>query len=144
MRLSTKGQYAVRAVVNLACHSNETPVPLRDISEAEEISLSYLEQLFAKLRRGKVVKSIKGPGGGYILAKPSCDISVGEVIEMVEEGLSPVDCLDDEYEDCHRADRCTTQWVWKGLGEKIREFLGSISIEELSSEAADIYKRGAL
>ncbi len=139
MRLSTKGQYAVRAVVNLACHSNGNPITLRDISEEEEISLSYLEQLFSKLRKGKVVKSIKGPGGGYVLARSSRDISVGEIIEMVEEGLDPVECLDSDHEGCNRADRCTTQRVWKGLGDKIREFLGSISVEELSREAAEIY-----
>lgn len=135
MRLSTKGQYAVRAMVNLACHSGERPVTLRDISEQEGISLSYLEQLFVKLRKGKIVKSVRGPGGGYVLAKPSSSISVGEVIAVVEEPMNPVACLDDDSAGCDRATRCTTQKVWKCLAEKIAEFLNSVSIDDLSREA---------
>ena len=133
MRLTTKGQYAVRAMVNIACHGGDKPVTLKAISLDEEISLSYLEQLFVKLRKGNVVKSIRGPGGGYILARPSREISVGEVITVVEEPLNPVACLD-AGNGCERASRCSTQKVWKGLGEKIREFLGSITLEDLSEE----------
>ena len=140
MRLSTKGQYAVRAMVNLACHRCKEPVSLRDISQEEGISLSYLEQLFVKLRRGNIVKSVRGPGGGYVLARPSADISVGEVIAVVEEALNPVACLDDGAIGCERADTCSTQKVWKGLGDKIKEFLNSISIEDLSMEAGLLNK----
>ncbi len=135
MRLSTKGQYAVRAIVNLACHSSEKPVTLKDISAEEGISLSYLEQLFVKLRKGKIVKSVRGPGGGYVLAKHAAKISVGEIIAVVEEPLNPVACLDDDSAGCDRATRCTTQRVWKCLAEKIAEFLNSVSIEDLSREA---------
>lgn len=135
MRLSTKGQYAVRAMVNLACHAGDKPVTLRDISVEEGISLSYLEQLFVKLRKGKIVKSVRGPGGGYVLAKPSLSISVGEVIAVVEEPLNPVACLDDDALACDRATRCITQRVWRGLAVKIAEFLNSVSIEDLSREA---------
>lgn len=134
MRLSTKGQYAVRAVVSLACHANGRPVTLKNISDEEGISLSYLEQLFVKLRKGKIVKSVRGPGGGYVLAKPPAQISVGEVISVVEEPMNPVACLD-EGSGCDRATRCSTQKVWKCLAEKIAEFLNSVSIEHLSSEA---------
>lgn len=135
MRLSTKGQYAVRAMVNLACHAGDKPVTLRDISVEEGISLSYLEQLFVKLRKGKIVKSVRGPGGGYVLAKPSSSISVGEVIAVVEEPLNPVACLDDDALACDRAKSCITQRVWRGLAVKIAEFLNSVSIEDLSREA---------
>lgn len=134
MRLSTKGQYAVRAIVTLACHSSDKPVTLKDISMEEGISLSYLEQLFVKLRKGKVVKSVRGPGGGYVLARPSSEISVGTVIKVVEEPLNPVACLDDGSVGCERAERCITQRVWRGLADKIAEFLDSISIEDLSNE----------
>jgi len=134
MRLSTKGQYAVRAMVNLAGHNGKKPVNLKDISDGEGISLSYLEQLFVKLRRGNIVKSVRGPGGGYVLAKPSSQISVGEVISVVEEPLNPVACLDKDSSGCERAPSCTTQNVWKGLAEKISEFLNSISIEDLSRD----------
>jgi len=125
-------------MVSLACHANGAPVPLRDISDEEDISLSYLEQLFAKLRRGGVVRSVKGPGGGYLLTRPPGDISVAEVIELVEEGLNPVACLDGDAAKCTRENRCATQRVWKGLGERIRDFLNSISIGELSGEATEL------
>jgi len=134
LRLSTKGQYAVRAMVNLACHSGSRPVTLKEISVDEGISLSYLEQLFVKLRQGHIVKSVRGPGGGYVLAKPSSQISVGEVISVVEEPLNPVACLDDGSVVCDRSKRCITQKVWRGLAEKIAEFLHSVSIEDLSNE----------
>lgn len=122
-------------MVNLACHSGEKPVTLKDISVEEGISLSYLEQLFVKLRKGKIVKSVRGPGGGYVLARPSSAISVGDVIAVVEEPLNPVACLDSDSAVCDRATRCTTQKVWKCLAEKIAEFLNSVSIEDLSIEA---------
>lgn len=138
MRLSTKGQYAVRAMVTLACHNNGMPVTLRDISDEEDISLSYLEQLFSKLRRGGVVRSVKGPGGGYVLTRSPYDITVGEIIEMVEENLNPVSCLDGDESRCTRENRCATQRVWKGLGMRIKEFLNSVSIGELSKEAQEM------
>ncbi len=143
MRLSTKGQYAVRAMVTLACHANfanseDKPVNLRDISTEEGISLSYLEQLFVKLRKGKIVKSVRGPGGGYVLAKPAGKISVGEVISVVEEPLNPVACLDGGFTGCERSERCITQRVWKGLAEKIAEFLNSVTIEDLSREVKSL------
>lgn len=121
-------------MVSLACHPTEKPVSLRDISVEEGISLSYLEQLFVKLRQGGLVKSVRGPGGGYVLAKPALMISVGEVIAVVEEPLNPVACLDDDAIGCDRAKTCITQKVWKGLAIKIAEFLNSVSIEDLSLE----------
>jgi len=130
-------------MVNLACHTGDKPVTLRDISEEEGISLSYLEQLFVKLRKGKIVKSVRGPGGGYVLAKPANAISVGEVIAVVEEPMNPVACLDDGALRCDRASSCITQRVWKGLAEKIAEFLSSVSIEDLSREAKTASLSGA-
>ena len=138
MRLSTKGQYAVRAMVSLVCHSNGRPTTLKDISDSEGISLPYLEQLFVKLRKGNIVKSVRGPGGGYVLARPASEIKVGEVITVVEESLNPVACLDQDPALCTRTNKCVTQRVWKGLGEKMKEFLDSITIEDLSREAKQI------
>lgn len=129
-------------MVNLACHSGEGPVTLKDISAEEGISLSYLEQLFVKLRKGRIVKSVRGPGGGYVLGKPALEISVGEVISVVEEPMNPVACLDDGSAPCDRASRCTTQKVWKCLAEKIAEFLNSVTIEDLSIEAKAISSGG--
>lgn len=137
MRLTTKGQYAVRAMVSLACRSEDKPVTLREISTEEEISLAYLEQLFVKLRKGSLVRSVRGPGGGYVLARDAADINVGEVITVVEEPLNPVACLDNEADGCEKAMTCITQNVWKGLAEKIKDFLSSVSIADLSQEILD-------
>lgn len=134
MRLSTKAQYAVRALVSLNLFSAGTPVTIKDISEREDISLTYLEQLFAKLRRGNLVESVRGPGGGYLLARPAGEIRVDQIIDSVEETLVPVSCMDDDGK-CLCTDRCITQGVWQGLGERIRQFLASITLEDLTLEA---------
>ena len=134
MRMSTKAQYAVRAMVNLNLHSGGSPVTLRDISLREGISLAYLEQLFVKLRRGKIVTSVRGPGGGYLLARPAQEIQVDEIIDSVEESLVPVSCMD-KKDGCVCDDQCVTHSVWHGLGEKIRQFLASITLADLTEEA---------
>lgn len=134
MRMSTKAQYAVRAMVNLNLHSEGEPVSLRDISLRESISLTYLEQLFVKLRRGQIVKSVRGPGGGYLLARPAKDIQVDEIIDSVEESLVPVSCMDAKN-GCACDDQCVTHNVWQGLGERIRQFLSSITLADLTDEA---------
>lgn len=134
MRMSTKAQYAVRAMVNLNLHSEGEPVSLRDISLRESISLTYLEQLFVKLRRGQIVKSVRGPGGGYLLARPAQEIQVDEIIDSVEESLVPVSCMD-QKNGCACDDQCVTHNVWHGLGERIRQFLSSITLADLTDEA---------
>lgn len=136
MRMSTKAQYAVRAMVNLNLYSDGSPVTLRDISLRESISLTYLEQLFVKLRRGEIVKSVRGPGGGYLLARPAQEIQVDEIIDSVEESLVPVSCMDQKH-GCVCDDHCVTHNVWHGLAERIRDFLASITLEELTSEAKE-------
>ena len=135
MRLSTKAQYAVRAMVDLALHSAGEPVALKEIAEREEIPLNYLEQLFLRLRKANIVASVRGPGGGYVLARESGSIRIGEIVASVEESLDPVACVDESSGGCARAGRCVTRNVWKGLGERIRAFLDSITLEELASEA---------
>lgn len=135
MRLSTKAQYAVRAMVSLSLHTDGTPVSLRDISSREEISLPYLEQLFVKLRRGGIVGSVRGPGGGYVLARPAARIRVDEIIDSVEETLVPVSCM--EGGGCACPEQCVTHTVWHGLGDRIRQFLASITLEDLTAEARE-------
>ena len=134
MRLSTKAQYAVRAMVSLNLHGDGSPISLRDIAGWEEISLTYLEQLFVKLRRGRIVDSVRGPGGGYVLARPAAQIRVDEIIDSVEETLVPVSCMDDTGR-CVCTDQCVTHSVWQGLGERIRQFLASITLADLTREA---------
>lgn len=134
MRMSTKAQYAVRAMVTLNLYSDGSPVTLRDISLRESISLTYLEQLFVKLRRGKIVKSVRGPGGGYLLARPAHEIQVDQIIDSVEESLVPVACMD-QKNGCVCDDHCVTHNVWHGLAERIRHFLASITLADLTEEA---------
>ncbi len=136
MRLSTKAQYAVRAMVRLNLEQKDAPVSIREISTHENISLTYLEQLFAKLRRGKLVQSVRGPGGGYVLARPPGEIKVDQIIDSVEETLIPVSCMD-EFGNCACSDQCVTHTVWQELGERIRGFLSSVSIEDLTKKAQE-------
>lgn len=134
MRMSTKAQYAVRAMVSLSLHHEDGPVSIKDISAREDISLPYLEQLFVKLRRGEIVTSVRGPGGGYRLARPAEEIRVDQIIDSVEETLVPVSCMDANGQ-CSCDDHCVTHNVWQGLGDRIRSFLASITLDDLAREA---------
>jgi len=134
MRLSTKAQYAVRAMVSLDLYGDQGPVSIKDISAREEISAPYLEQLFVKLRRGEIVTSVRGPGGGYRLARPAAEIQVDQIIDSVEETLVPVSCMDKQGR-CKCDDQCLTHAVWQGLSNKIRGFLSSITLADLSRDA---------
>lgn len=134
MRLSTKAQYAVRAIVSLNLYDEGVPTTLKDISTREDISLTYLEQLFVKLRRSGIVDSVRGPGGGYVLAQPASSIRVDQIIDSVEETLVPVSCMD-KNGNCSCADQCVTHTVWQGLGDRIRQFLSSITLEDLTRDA---------
>jgi Rrf2 family iron-sulfur cluster assembly transcriptional regulator len=140
MRISTKAQYAVRAMVSLSLYGEGRPLALRDIAGREDISLAYLEQLFVKLRRGKIVRSVRGPGGGYMLARPAAHIRVDEIIASVEESMVPVSCMDANGR-CVCSEQCVSHSVWQGLGERVRHFLASITLEDLASEAQGKLKK---
>ena len=144
MQLSTKGRYAVRAMFDLSFYSKGEPVPLSRISEREEISLHYLEQLFNKLRKGGVVESVRGPSGGFKLAKKPADITVEEIIRIVEGEIIPVNCTESGQKNkmCHRADKCITFVLWKRLGKTIRDYLSSITLQDLVDEAKDLMDSG--
>lgn len=143
MRVSTRGRYGLRAMLDLAMNEGDGPVPLSDISGREEISLYYLEQLFNKLKKAGLVTSKPGAGGGYTLAKPARKITVGDVIRCVEGPIAPVLCAveGDGGKYCSRSDDCITRVLWKRLGEKIGDFLDSVTIDELCGEAAAL-RRG--
>lgn len=132
MKLTSKGRYAVTAMLDVALHSQKGPVPLADISERQEISLSYLEQLFSRLRRENLVTSIRGPGGGYALGREAAAISVGEVIKAVDETVDATRCHGQA--DCQGGQRCLTHNLWENLSERISDFLNGISLWELMSE----------
>jgi len=139
MRLSTKAQYAVQAMVSIALHGDGTPVSLKDIAGRENLSLTFLEQIFVKLRRGGLVESTRGPGGGYALARAAGEIRVDEIIDSVEETLVPVSCMD-EGGHCGCTDQCVTHGVWQGLASRIRDFLSSMTLEDLIREAKEARK----
>ena len=135
MRLTTKGRYAVRALFCLSKFQKDTPTPLSLVAKDQEISLNFLEQLFVHLRKNGIVTSVRGPRGGYRLAKEPKDITIGEVLRAVGESTYPVFCTDGEAstkKPCPRADDCVTHLLWIKLGETINDFLDSTTLEELS------------
>ena len=129
MRLTSKGRYAVTAMLDVAIHAHKNPVPLADISERQEISLSYLEQLFSRLRRHQLVTSVRGPGGGYRLARDARLISIGDVIQAVDESVDATRCQGQS--NCQQGERCLTHSLWTELSERISQFLGNISLADL-------------
>lgn len=129
MRLTTKGRYAVTAMLDLALHSECGPVSLADISERQGISLSYLEQLFAKLRREALVTSVRGPGGGYSLAASASEVSVVQVVDAVSESLDATRCQGKG--DCQGGEICITHHLWQDLSGQIHQFLGGITLADL-------------
>lgn len=129
MRLTTKGRYAVTAMLDLAVHHSEGPIALADISERQGISLSYLEQLFAKLRKTGLVASTRGPGGGYNLNKEAAEIAVADVIAAVDEAVDATRCGGSK--NCQGEVRCLTHDLWEDLSEQIRNFLSSVSLADL-------------
>jgi len=132
MKLSTKGRYAVMAMVDLASHSRGNPVALADIAERQEISLSYLEQLFGKLRKGGLVKSVRGPGGGYLLARIAQQTRVSDIILAVDEPIQTTRCSPGTPAGCHNnKGRCLTHDLWEELGNQIYLYLSSVSLHDI-------------
>jgi Rrf2 family transcriptional regulator, iron-sulfur cluster assembly transcription factor len=152
MRLTTKGRFAVTAMIDLALRQTNGPVTLATISERQHISLSYLEQLFGKLRRAQLVESTRGPGGGYTLARNAADISVTDIVISVDEPLDATHC--EGRENCHGegTGKCMTHDLWTSLNSKMTEFLDSVSLQKLMDDhhakggveivSAPISKRG--
>lgn len=129
MRLTTKGRFAVTAMVDLAMRQSRGPVTLAAISGRQHISLSYLEQLFGKLRRRNLVSSVRGPGGGYNLAQPATDVSVADIVTAVDEPLDATQC--GGKENCADEKRCMTHDLWATLNTKMHEYLSSVSLADL-------------
>lgn len=129
MRLTTKGRYAVTAMLDLALHGQSRPVSLADISGRQNISLSYLEQLFAKLRRNDLVTSVRGPGGGYRLSRGGHDIFVAQIVDAVNEAVDATGCRGTS--DCQQGEVCLTHHLWCDLSDQIHGFLSQISLSNL-------------
>lgn len=128
MRLSTKGRYAVTAMLDLAIHHKQGPVTLNDISQCQGISLSYLEQLFARMRKSGLVEGVRGPGGGYRLALPAEQITIAKIIGSVDEKVDATLCAG--REDCQEGERCLTHDLWCELSQQIYNYLDGITLAE--------------
>jgi Rrf2 family iron-sulfur cluster assembly transcriptional regulator len=144
MRLSTKGRYAVMAMVDLAKHSQGSPIALAEIAERQEISLSYLEQLFAKLRAGGLVKSVRGPGGGYLLGHPADETRISDVILAVDEPIRATRCSPGAPVGCRGSkSRCLTHDLWEELGNQIHLYLSSVTLADVVAQRV-LGRSGAL
>ena len=150
MRLSTKGRYAVMAIVDLAFHSDGKPVALADVAARQEISLSYLEQLFGKLRKGGLVKSVRGPGGGYLLSRPAGETRVADIITAVDEPIKATRCSPGAPSGCHNdKSRCLTHDLWEELGNQIYLYLSSVTVDDICNRrvlgtSGEFYRRDAV
>ena len=132
MRLTTKGRFAVTAMVDLAMRHGSGPVTLAEISQRQKISLSYLEQLFGKLRRRALVDSVRGPGGGYSLGRAAADITVADIIVAVDEPIDATQC--GGKENCHDDHKCITHDLWANLNQHIFDYLGAVTLKQLVDE----------
>lgn len=137
MKLSTKGRYGLRALIDLAQNSGETPVSITSISTRQEISERYLEQLMSMLKKAGLVESVRGAGGGYVLAKDMKEISVGDVLRALEGSLEPVECAGLEPDGgCRASDSCVTKYVWQRINESINRTVDEIMLDQLVSESS--------
>ncbi len=135
MKLSTKGRYAVMAMVDIAAHTEGKPIALADVAERQEISLSYLEQLFGKLRRGGQVNSVRGPGGGYLLARAADETRISDIILAVDEPIKATRCTPPSPLGCtSNKSRCLTHDLWEELGNKIYLYLNSVSLADVTEK----------
>lgn len=141
MRISTKGRYGLRVMIDLATHSHDRFVPLREISERQHITVKYLEQIILPLSRADLVTSHRGYCGGYQLKKKAEDISVGEILEIMEGSLAPVACLEEDENPCERKETCPTLAMWEELDDHIHRYLFGIALSDLligSDEACSL------
>ena len=136
MKISTKGRYGLRALIDLAQYSEIEPVSISSIATRQGISERYLEQLMTLLKKAGLIKSIRGAGGGYVLAKEMSDISVGDVLRALEGNLEPVDCAAfNQQESCEAAGGCVTKYVWQRINESINRTVNEINLKQLVEES---------
>ncbi len=143
MKLSTKGRYGLRALIDLAQYSGEAPVSITSISTRQELSERYLEQLMSMLKKAGLVRSIRGAGGGYVLAKEMREISVGDVLRALEGSLEPVECAGLEPDGgCKAADCCVTKYVWQRINDSISRTVDEIMLDQLVEESRNMNRAG--
>ena len=133
MKISTKGRYALRLMLDLASNDSGTPIRLKDVAKRQEISEKYLEQIISILNKAGFVRSVRGPQGGYSLSRTPADYTVGMILRLTEGSLCPVDCAAEENGSCDREDTCVTRMLWKKLDDAISSVVDHVSLEELLS-----------
>ncbi|MBQ3601303.1 MAG: Rrf2 family transcriptional regulator [Lachnospiraceae bacterium] len=139
MMLSTKGKYGLKAVLDLAMHTEEGAIPLSSIAERQNISMNYLEQIIPKLKKAGIVNSIRGAQGGYVLAKPASEVSVGAILRALEGNLDPVNCSElSGDKSCAGSDNCVTKFVWKRISDSINNTVNQMWLSELVEEGRKI------
>lgn len=134
MKFSTKSRYALRFMIDLALHNNGEYIALKDISERQNISIKYLEQIVSVLTKAGMLKSVRGPQGGYKLGKEASKYTAGDILRVTEGSLAPIPCLENEEIDCEHYSQCTTIGFWKGFYEAVNSYVDSITLEDLAQE----------
>lgn len=140
MQISTRGRYGLRAMVDMALHNTQGPMALRVIAERQDISESYLEQVFTSLRKSGLVRASRGAQGGYELSRPANEITVGEILRSLEGSIVPVFCVDEQSNEtgCNRQRSCLTRSFWEELRDKINEFIDSVTLQDLTDRAKTV------
>ena len=131
MKISTKGRYALRMLLDLAEHRNDGFIALKEIAERQNISKQYLEQIITIINNSKILRANRGKQGGYMLAKEPAEITVGYILRITEGNLSSIACLDSEVNQCKKADTCKTLYMWKGLNKVIADYLNSVTLQDI-------------
>lgn len=139
MKISTKGRYALRVMIDLAKRSSDEFVPLKDISERQDISVKYMEQIISALLKAGYIKSLRGNKGGYKLTKHPKEYTAGDILRTMEGSLAPVACLEQSPNQCLRREKCATLSFWEGLNQAINNYVDSVSLEDLLENQADFY-----
>lgn len=131
MKISTKGRYAIRIMLDLAVNNNGEYIPLKDISQRQGISLKYLEQIISRLNKAGYLKSFRGSSGGYRLAKMPCEYTIGDILRTTEGSMAPISCLENGAAVCEKSGSCSTLSFWQGLDRAINNYIDSVSLEDL-------------
>ena len=142
MRISSKGRYALRMMIDLAVSGEAAPASVKSISERQNISMKYLEQIVSVLTKAGYVNSIRGAQGGYQLARPAADYTVGDILRAAEGSLAPVACLDEGVERCDRCDGCPTVRFWQGLNKAVSDYVDSVTLQDLADDQKQIGNQG--
>lgn len=136
MKISTKGRYALRMLIELASHPENSYLSLKEVSQRQNISKKYLEQIVPMLNKSGILRTVRGNKGGYMLAKPPHQCTVGDVLRATEGSLAPVACLEHDLNDCPRASDCAALFVWEGLSKTVNNYLDSITIQDILDRMA--------